>query len=216
MLPIMPTHADIQLVCFDLGRVLIRICDNWADACVRAGAPEGAVDPAALAQMSEVAASYELGTISADRFADQTAQIVGLQAAQVKVVSDLWLRGPYPGVFELMDCLVASGAATACLSNTNANHWRQMTTRNDPNYLPLDRLTYRFASHLIGHAKPAGQIYRHVEEITGTVPVAILFFDDDRDNVEAATSRGWLTYQIQDNGDPVAQVRGHLELYGLL
>ena len=51
------------------------------------------------------------------------------------------LMGPL--AVELVDELNAAGYQTACLSNTNAAHWKLMTTVGCENYLPLDRLTHQ-------------------------------------------------------------------------
>ena len=85
-----------------------------------------------------------------------------------------------------------------------------MTNPADPNYLSLERLTHRFASHLVGIRKPDAAIYEHVERSTGVAPSSILFFDDLEANVVAAQRRGWRAHQIRIDDDPVAQARAHL------
>jgi len=130
-------------------------------------------------------------------------------------VNHAYLLGPYPGVSELIEDLHTAGVQTACLSNTNANHWRMMNDAADANHLPLDRLTHRFASHLIGCCKPDAKIFEHVERATGMSGQQILFFDDAAPNVEAARRRGWNAEVIQVDGDPIGQVRHHLSRYGV-
>ena len=154
--------------------------------------------------------------MSTGQFAEEAAKLLGLTAKQVKAIMDVWIRGPYPGVFDLIEQLNQRPAQTACLSNTNDNHWQQVTSRADPNYLPLEKLNYRFVSHLIGHAKPSAEIYRHVEGGTGTTPESILFFDDLPDNTESASRRGWIAHRIEHDGDPITQIRKHLAIHGLL
>ena len=104
---------------------------------------------------------------------------------------------------------------TACLSNTVARHW-QMMNDNTPSRLPLDRLDYRFASHEIGQRKPTAAIYEHVENTCAVSPATILFFDDRRDNIAAATQRNWQTNIINSHEDPVAQLTAHLTGQGIL
>jgi FMN phosphatase YigB (HAD superfamily) len=117
---------------------------------------------------------------------------------------------------ELIDELSARGVRTACLSNTGEVHWRQVNDPADPNFLPLDRLTWRFASHLIGIMKPHDGIYEHVERTTGLPPASMLFFDDLEPNIAAARRRGWRAHQIQCDSDPIAQARAILREHGVI
>lgn len=207
----------IQLVCFDLGRVLIRICDSWAKACEAAGVlMPAAIEPATYERILEVGRHHGTGAIDTRQFVEETARITGLTPEQVAAVSAAWLRGPYPGVFELIERLTATGVQTACLTNTNDRHWRQMTTPGDPNFLPLNRLTYRFASHMIGHAKPSAASYQYVEQTSGVAGASILFFDDEPDNVAAAQQRNWTACRIELTDDTVVQMTQHLSNYGIL
>lgn len=216
----MRTHTDVQLVVFDLGRVLIRICDGWSHACeVAAVAVPGGVnesDGSTSRRVEELAALLDTGGIDLDTFAEKLAPIRGLQPADVVRIQNIYLRGPYAGTVRLIDDLNAAGVRTACLSNTSDNHWRMMTNPADVNYLPLDRLTYRFASHLVGLRKPDERIYAHVERTTGAVPGSILFFDDLGANIEAAARRGWRAHQVRIDADPIAQVREHLRAASVL
>jgi HAD superfamily hydrolase (TIGR01509 family) len=200
------------LVVFDLGQVLIRVCEGWRDACTRVGIAPDELDsnPSLETQMAAIVNRWDSGLIDIDHWAAEIAPLRGISAADVIRIQDAYLLGPFEGVTELIDELHASGLQTACLSNTNAGHWKQMTTPGGPNFLPLDRLTYRFASHLVGCCKPDERIYRHVEEQTGFRGEQITFFDDRAENVEASRNRGWRGHVIELDGYPVAQVRRHL------
>lgn len=211
---------QVRLVVFDLGRVLIRICDGWSHACEVAAikVPGGLneLDEATLRRVDEVVGHLDTGKIDLDTFARELAPLRNLQPSDVVRIQSIYLRGPYPGAAELIDELNDFGVGTACLSNTSDSHWRMMTNPADPNYLPLDRLTHRFASHLIGIRKPDEEIYEHVERETGVEPSTILFFDDLEANVLAAQRRCWSGRQIRIDADPIAQVREHLGAAGVL
>ena len=62
-------NSEIRLVVFDLGRVLIRICNGWTEAARRAQieAPWKELDPAASAALHEIACQGEIGKQSAPR-----------------------------------------------------------------------------------------------------------------------------------------------------
>lgn len=212
------SRSRVQLVCFDLGEVLIRLVGGWADACAAVGVdwPHGELDEAVRGQIRELVRRHETGVMDFERFTDALSKHVELPVEQVQRAICAWLSEPYPGVPELLESLAAAPVRTACLSNTNARHWSQMTTPGSPNHLPLDRLDYRFASHLIGHYKPDAAIYAHVEEATGLPGGAIVFFDNAPENVAAARERGWRAHRIDPAGDTVAQMRTHLSAYDLL
>ncbi len=206
---------QIRLVIFDLGRVLVRICDSWDEAYLRSGlgTPSAELDTPAL---REISLRHDIGDLSAAGFAEAVSPHVRLTPEQVHGLSHAYLHGPYPGGAELIDELHANGLATACLSNTNDSHWRIM---NDPSHIahfPLHRLTYRFASHLIRARKPDPAIYAHVEQQTGVSPEAIIFFDDMEANIAAANARGWNAHHVDPKSpDPIAWMRSELRGHGI-
>ncbi len=216
-MPELAPHTP-ALVCFDLGRVLIRIADNWRDACQAAGvAPPPQLDePTTLAQLHEIMEQAGVGNLDAEDTFRRIATITPFSPDEVRLISANWLRGPFPGTGELLVEVSATNLHTACLSNTNDHHWQLILTRSDPNYLPLEQLDYRFASHLVGHAKPNPEIYACVEQITGIDPRAIIFFDDTPEHCQAARARGWQAQLIERNSNPIAQMCNHLRTAGVL
>ena len=203
---------EIRLVVFDIGQVLVRVCDGWQDACKRVGIARHAIDLSdhESKQMAEIIERWDSGLIDLEQFANEVAPLRGITAAEVIRIHHAYLLGCFDGAVELIDDLNVAGLQTACLSNTNAGHWKQMSTPGDATYFPLDRMTYRFASHLVGCCKPDERIYRHVEERTGVRGSQVMFFDDRAENVRAATRIGWQGHVIALDGDPIAQVRRHL------
>jgi FMN phosphatase YigB (HAD superfamily) len=204
--------AQQALVCFDLGRVLVRICDGWVDAFKEAGLQ---FDPPPTLRrvapiLSEAVHALELGTLSLDEFAIRGASFLGIEVRHVRAVVDAFVRGPYPGAALLLDDLAQAGVWTACLSNTNHRHWQLMSSWTMPEEQLLRRLTFRFASHTIGVRKPDEMAYAIVERETGVVPSQIVFFDDLIENVEAARRRGWQAVHVAPCDDPVMKMRAHL------
>src|SRR5688500_7187683 len=121
--------SNVQLVVFDLGRVLVRICDDWLHACKVAGvrAPSGRIDAVAGARLHELVCRVEVGRFDHAAFCAEAGPVLGLTPGDVSSVWDAYTLGPYPGAVELVDEIAAAGVRTACLSNTNANHWRLMS-----------------------------------------------------------------------------------------
>ncbi len=206
-----------QLICFDLGGVLIRLCDGWQHACQRAGTtPSKPITDDDKKQLVALVHREEVGGLDDGEFFSLASPLLGLSTGDAKLMSDAWLCGPFPGIDTLIDTLNATGHTTACLSNTNANHWRAMTDPAHPNALPLDKLKHRFASHLIKDRKPNPSIYQHVQHATNTPANGILFFDDSAENIHAAAAQGWQTCHVTDPDDPAAQMTSHLKRHNLL
>ena len=212
-------RLTIRLVVFDLGRVLIRICRDWAEACQRVGidVPVGELGAEAHAALHETACRNDVGAIDMEGFISAASPILRLTPAQVRAMSHAYLYAPFPGGVELVEELRARGVATACLSNTNDSHWRIMNDPAETAHFPLHRLNYRFASHLVGVRKPDAAIYEHVERETGINPATMLFFDDMMVNVEAAMNRGWKAHWVDPRSEnPIPAIRLELIRHGLL
>src|SRR5690349_19548283 len=108
----------VQLVVFDLGRVLVRICDDWQHACRYAGFD---IDPLSLlphaGRMKELSHALEVGEISFEEFAGQISRCMEASPHQVRAASEAYILGAYPGAVQMVDALNAAGVATACLTN---------------------------------------------------------------------------------------------------
>lgn len=216
----MKTPLPIQLICLDLGGVMIRIASGWQEACRRADvpAPIDMQSPANMPALMELNYLHETGRISDEDFAFGIAQRIGLSPEQVMSAIDAWLLGPYPGAGELMlELAVHSKCRAACLSNTNRRHWSLMNQVGGKNHLPLMDLHARYTSFDLESMKPDAEIYRRVEQASGVQPAAILFFDDYPANIQTALDRGWNAHRIDPTtGDSPSQVRRHLISLGLL
>ena len=207
-----------RLVVFDLGRVLIRICDGWQHAFELAGVPLSveAMDASVRADLHAGVCRIEAGEGDVTEFCQEVAQRLGLSEESVTRMWQGYTLGPYPGVAELIEEIHAAGAATACLSNTNAEHWRILTDLNDPQGRALAGLGHRFASHLARARKPDAPIYAHLEQATGFDPARIIFFDDVQENVEAARQRGWRAHVVERCDNPIPLIRDILRQEGVL
>jgi FMN phosphatase YigB (HAD superfamily) len=212
------SENEIRLICFDLGRVLVRICENWQHAgeVARLPGPLPKLTDDLRNTLRSVVNESEIGKISLDEFCTRSSKLFGVDPNHIRAVSDIYLLGCYDGVAELLDELHRRGLETACLSNTNDNHWRIMFETGGPDYAPLRGLRHRFGSQLIGVRKPDPRIYEHVERAVGVGGDSIVFFDDLLENIGAARARGWIGELIQHDGNPIRQVREHLSRLGVL
>ena len=210
---------SVKLVVFDLGRVLVRICDDWMQACESAGVKLDRVelDGVKLSAMQSAVHQVETNDLSFDEFTTQIAELLGATKDQIRDASAAFAIGLYEGVEPLLDELHEAGVPTACLSNTNEHHWAFLADSSHPSYFPLSRLKHRFASHLIHARKPSPAIYEHLERETGFTGSEILFFDDVRENIDGALKRGWTAVWINPElNDPLSQIRVALGRHGVL
>ncbi len=201
-----------RLIIFDLGRVLIRICSTMHEASLRAGNTFVPTDmsPYAKAEMLQLSHRADLGQLDELQIVSRLGPLFSMPPGQARLMFEHFLIGPYPGLTELLTDLRAAGHHTACLSNTNAAHWRLMTTPGTHAHLPLDLLTHRFASHLLHLRKPDPAIYRAVEQQTATPPQNITFFDDLQENIDAASACGWTAILVPHIENTIPFLRSHL------
>lgn len=206
--------APPRVVCFDLGGVVVRICRSFAEGCRAAGVSPTVdlgqvIDPTAFSRLVH---EHQCGLLSCERFHALASELAQgrLSPDQMRRVHDAWILGEFEGVAPLMDAIHAAGIDTACLSNTNASHWRSMSG------MPaFDRIRHRHASHLLGFCKPDARVYDAFERATGFRAQDILFFDDLAPNVVAASTAGWRA-ELVDPGRPTApQIRAALERHGV-
>lgn len=214
------------VVCFDLGGVVVRIARDWQEGCAAAGIdvrdPDRFHEPTIKANRRELAHAYQLGNIACDAFfagiADNTA---GLYSADdVRAVHRAWILGDEPGVERLITEINATpGLRTACLSNTNHDHWQRDLRGNAERRAPspaFAQITTTLASHELRLAKPDPAIYAAAEECLGAPPERIVFFDDLPENVAAARERGWNAHHIDHAAPTAPQMRRALAALDLV
>ena len=212
-------EREIGLVVFDLGGVIVRIARSWGEAHELAGfLPHPVVESEQfVAERARLAREHQVGAIEPrDYYAAVAAISQGAyDAAGVEQIIHAWTRGEYPGVDEMLDALGARGVPTAALSNTNPPHWARLSPPNgvSTEYPNVVRIERRYASHLMGLAKPDPAIYAAFETETGAEPSEILFFDDGEENVDAARERGWAAEVIDHTDDTAAQMLYQLDRY---
>lgn len=205
---------SIRAVCFDLGGVLVRICAKWTDAMNSAG-----LDPRGNAESALTDCKafnlYQAGSLDEVTYLESLSDyLVGLTVAEARSVHNGILVEAYTGTLALVTELESRSLVTGCLSNTNALHWEEMTATE--RFPAIARLQAKTASHLARASKPDESIYRAFEREAGLRPEEILNFDDVPEYVEAAGRAGWNAVRVDPVGDTAAQMRSHMETFGLL
>ncbi len=97
------------------------------------------------------------------------------------------LAGLVPGTAEILEALLDAGWDVTALTNYSAETFPKAQAI----YPILGRFRGITVSGDIRMMKPDPAIYRHHAEAFGLEPSAILFFDDNPKNIEAARAAGW-------------------------
>ena len=179
---------------FDLGGVLV---DVAAFDALRLMVGE-ALDDDKLRDRwlrSPAVRSFELGRISPAAFATQFLDEWHVPLTPEAFLLDFgsWVRQPYPGAEELLARL-RDRHHVGCLSNCNEVHWAKMAPL-------LGCFDSVFASHLLGKIKPDAGIFSAVMGELQVGPEEIRFFDDSRENVEAARRLGIPAFLVRGFDD---------------
>ncbi len=209
----------IRVVCFDLGGVVVRIHRTWEAAAAFAGFTRGAPpqwrDKVTVDAWHGVHLAHHRGDVTDGEYFGCVSELSrGFYSPEdVARIHRGWLIDTYPGMAAVIDELRGAGLATACLSNTNASHWRVM--HEEPTFAAVQTLGTRLASHELKLLKPEPPIFRAAEAALGCSSAEIAFFDDMSENVAAARACGWHAWQIDPLGSPSAQVERALAERGI-
>ena len=153
------------------------------------------------------------GILSHDDFCSGVSQLTSgvLSAQDVARIHTAVIVGAYDGVEQLVLQLNKRGLSTACLSNTNHQHWQLMHSM-----AAFNAIQHRHASHLFQLEKPNQAIFRAFESATQARSCDILYFDDLADNIAAATQAGWRAILIDPHSETVPQIHRALATHGVL
>jgi FMN phosphatase YigB (HAD superfamily) len=218
-------QSAIRCVCFDWGGIILRHCRSWSEACQRVGLPvrEGFDQPDLKQRRQLLNQRFQVGRLDAASFFVELAAATGgaYTPEEVRAVHHAWLLDEYAGAGDVIDAIHATNRIeTALLSNTNAAHWARHLDSpcgtHKADYPTIQRIMHRHASHLLGHAKPHGDIYRAFEDATGFGPGEILFFDDLPDNIAMARTLGWHAVLIDYTRETAPQLMHALTRAGVL
>jgi len=210
---------DIQVVCFDLGGVLIRCVNGWGSACKRAGLPireEGLMQLKGHQGVADANNMMEEGKVEAEKFMKVLALITGYTAPEIEKIVASWFIELYPGIEDMLRQLADRGVRLAALTNTNDIHYNILLNDNERFGAITQHIPDIFASHIIGARKPDFEAYEAVENGVNVDAEEILLFDDLHANIEGAKHHYWQAEQIDSNNDPAKQILKHCRRYGVL
>jgi putative hydrolase of the HAD superfamily len=176
----------IEAILLDFGGVLIELVgvEQMLDWCPELG---GTDELWRRWLHSPAVRRFETGGSTREEFAAEIVGEFGLPVGGADFLRAFthWPRALFPGVAELLAGL-APRCRLASVSNTNELHWERFEREwSLPGYFH-----HNFPSHQVGMLKPDAAYFRHVIEALAVDAGRVLFVDDNRINVDAATRLG--------------------------
>lgn len=183
-----PTESAARpTLVFDLGGVLLENATFARLAALGTGSgPE--LESRWLA--SPAVRTFERGESSPGAFAAAFVREWALSVSPEEFLAEFatWPSGLYPGASHLLARL-RPRHRLACLSNSNAVHWHRFRGF-------LDAFDIALSSHLLGAVKPDAECFRRALDVLQVAPGDIVYFDDARENVDAASRLGLRAHQV--------------------
>jgi glucose-1-phosphatase len=178
-------HPHPKLLLFDLGGVLVEVDAKALHVLDGKGRPDKDLWEVWLT--CPVVQQYESGKIGNDEFAEGVIRHFNSTMAPQDFLTSFtaWPLGFFPGTTDLLKSL-REQFKLAFLSNSNPLHY----PRFDHEWGLKSYFDYHFTSHEMGCAKPEAEIFELLLKGVPFAPEEILFFDDNRLNVEAALKAG--------------------------
>jgi HAD superfamily hydrolase (TIGR01509 family) len=181
--------AKIEWLLFDLGGVLVDVNQDRIFEGLARYLPDSPSDlKRRLLSVSELWEPFIVQEFSPRQLTQEVNQILKTELTEDQVTAAFNAE---------LGATIETTAATlpdlkcrtqvGCLSNTNSIHWDHLLKAYDF----MGNFDRRFASQLLGSAKPGREIYEKVIELLGTRPNQVLFFDDKAENVATAQKLGW-------------------------
>jgi putative hydrolase of the HAD superfamily len=196
---------QIAVVVFDLGGVIVRICQTWQEALRVANVSSPLLEEPSLPLIDfGPFNAYQATELPLETYLDELAAFLGCTSEEALKIHLSILITPYPGIDQAIDRIKDAGIVTGCLSNTNAPHWHAMTETAP--FAPVAKLEFRAGSHELGCAKPDPNAFIRYAEKFGLQNSPIIYFDDSKTNVEVAIKLGWDAHPIDPWGDPATEI----------
>ena len=203
----MPERTAIELIIFDLGRVLVEF--NFRKVIRRlepyTSKKEGEIHR--YFRQTPLWDAFERGRIAPRGFFQTLKKDLALQGLHFEAFTPIWNE-----IFEEKPDTIAivrrlrGRFRLAMLSNSNVLHWEYLMKR----HRFMHWFDYSVASYAVGLRKPEPGIYRTVLERAGVSPQKAFFTDDIPEHVQAARALGLRAHQFRGARRLLKQLDGIL------
>jgi HAD superfamily hydrolase (TIGR01509 family) len=201
--------AKIEWLLFDLGGVLVDVNQDRIFEGLAQYLPESPRElKARLLSAPALWEPFVVEEFSPQRLTQEVNGILKSDLTEAQVVAAF--NAELGATIETTAALLPSlkrRAQVGCLSNTNSIHWDRLLKV----YEFMGHFDRRFASQILGSAKPDRTIYETVIDLLGARPDQVLFFDDKPENVATARKLGWHARVYRDHDT----FQNDLEVFGL-
>jgi putative hydrolase of the HAD superfamily len=201
--------AKIEWLLFDLGGVLVDVNQDRIFEGLARYLPDSPSDlKARLLSVPALWEPFVVREFSPQQLTKEVNGILKTGLTEEQVVSAF--NAELGATIETTSALLPSlkrRTQVGCLSNTNSIHWDHLLKA----YEFMGHFDRRFASQLLGSAKPDRAIYEKVIELLGARPDQVLFFDDKVENIATAQGLGWHARVYRDHDT----FQNDLEVFGL-
>lgn len=210
----------IELVVFDVGSVLVEAGRDWLDDIRKAGFDMSSERWAELEPRLSRLPRRTTGEIDNESYLPLFVEALDgvFTVEEARRITEGSMGPEIAGIGTVFDALDGAGIPAAALCNVNDVDWQRIFEgpRSAIDYPNLARIEHRFGSYLLGVAKPNALAYRAVEEATRVRGGSMLFFDDRRENIEAARGLGWHAEHIDHTIATAAQLVRWLTHYDVI
>ena len=184
-----------RFVYFDLGNVLVTF--DHEIAVRQLGKLTDRLDSEVRRAVfeSDLQQRFETGLIDSKEFTAEVNRLLKTNVAVNAVmlaISDIFQ--PNEAILEALTYLRKRGVAMGILSNTCEAHWSWIQRQNWP--MVDGWFSKSILSYEVGSMKPDQGIYQACEAACKCTGDQIFFTDDKPENIRAAQSHGWTTYQF--------------------
>lgn len=202
-------HERVRALLFDLGGVVIEVdfMATFRDWSERAGVPADTIAQRFLPDPDYE--RHERGEISCETYFSRLATRLGLGLSP-REMEEGWNRmliGEIPGIRDVLAALEPVMPLFA-FTNTNPTHRRRWA--RDHAAL-VGHFREIFVSSDMGLRKPEPAAYAAVARGMGLEPGAVLFFDDNPQNVEGARETGMQAVRVRGHDDVLDALRPWLD-----
>lgn len=210
MKPLSLSPGTVDVLLFDLGRVVLDIDFNRTLACWAGHAGCPVTELAGRLTSDENFRRHERGEIDDGEFFAGLRQSMGIRLADSQFLEG-WnaiFVGEMPGIAPLL-ARAAGCMPLYAFSNTNGAHAEHFSRAYSA---VLGHFSEIFLSSAIGLRKPDAEAYDHVVREIGVPAERIVFFDDLAENIDGARARGLTAVHVRSPDD----VAGALDALGIL
>ncbi|MES1262462.1 MAG: HAD family phosphatase [Acidobacteriota bacterium] len=194
----------IRSIIFDLGKVIVPFDFNRAYAGFEAHCGMSAPEVRRRLGEADLYRQFESGQLDPADFVARVEHVLGVSIGYddfCVIWTSIFL--PEPLIGEALLERLARSYRLVLLSNTNAIHFEMIRET-----YPLLRHFHEFVlSYEVGAMKPSPVIYRKAVEASGCAAEECLFFDDMRENVEAACKEGLQAVRFESAAQLESELR---------